>query len=345
MFQQPVARPRSFLLVPRPYTPAPWLTNPHLHTVWGRLFRRVDRLPLLREQWETPDDDTIDVLRIPGIDAEAPGFLLLHGLEGSESSHYVSGILSAARSRGWQANLLIFRTCNGSLNRQPRSYHSGETADLDVVVRRLLAERPRAPLVLAGVSLGGNVLLKWLGEQGEHVDLRVKAATAVSVPYDLARSSRHIDHGVSRVYSRRFLRSLRTKALAKIDRHPGIADPDRVRAARTLWAFDDAFTGPVHGFAGADDYYARSSSIHFLGAIRVPTLLLSARDDPFHPPGLLSDVEEIARDNPALHIEFVDRGGHVGFVEGAVPWNTSSYGERRPVEFAESTLGMSRSSP
>ena len=331
--------------MPRPYTPAPWLTSAHLHTVWGRLFRRIERPPFLREHWETPDDDTIDVLRIPAADANAPTFLLLHGLEGSENSHYVGGMMSAAGSRGWQANLLIFRTCNGSLNRQPRSYHSGETADLDAVVRRLLAERPGAPLVLAGISLGGNVLLKWLGEQADRIDERIKAASAVSVPFDLARSSRHIDHGVSRVYSRRFLRSLRSKALAKVDRHPGIADAGRIKAARTLWAFDDAFTGPVHGFAGADDYYARSSSIRFLGAIRVPTLLLSARDDPFHPPGLLSDVEEIARANPALQVEFVDRGGHVGFVEGVVPWDTSSYGERRPVEFAETVLAMSRSAP
>lgn len=331
--------------MPRPYTPAPWLTNPHLHTVWGRLFRRVERLSFVREHWETPDDDTIDVLRIPATDAEAPTFLFLHGLEGSENSHYVGGTMSAAHSHGWQPNLLIFRTCNGSLNRQARSYHSGETADLDLVVRRLLAERPRAPLVLAGVSLGGNVLLKWLGEQGDRIDTRVKAASAVSVPFDLARSSRHIDQGVSRVYSRRFLRSLRSKALAKIERHPGIADPDRIRAAQTLWEFDDAFTGPVHGFAGADDYYARSSSIRFLGAIRVPTLLLSARDDPFHPPGLLGEVEEIAGKNPALDVEFVDRGGHVGFVEGAVPWNTSSYCERRPVEFGEGVLAMSRSAP
>jgi hypothetical protein len=211
------------------------------------------------------------------------------------------------------------------------------------VVRRLLEERPQAPLVLAGVSLGGNVLLKWLGEQGTTIDPRVKAAAAVSVPFDLAGSSRHIDQGLSRIYSRRFLRSLKVKALAKIVRHPGIADPRAVASASTLWDFDDAFTGPVHGFAGAEDYYARSSSIHFLSSIRVPTLLLSARDDPFHPPGLLDEVEQIARRNASLEVEFVERGGHVGFIEGTTPWTVSSYAERRTVEFANSVLAMSRS--
>lgn len=327
----------------RPYRPARWLSNPHLLTVWGRLFRRAVRMPFARERWETPDDDALDVLRLPAASEQAPTFLLLHGLEGSENSHYVSGTIGEARARGWQANLLVFRTCNGAMNRQPRSYHSGETSDLDFVVRRLLDERPGAPLVLAGVSLGGNVLLKWLGEQGAAIDPRVRAATAVSVPFDLARSSRHIDQGVSRIYSRRFLRSLKIKALAKIARHPGIADPRAVATAPTLWDFDNVFTGPVHGFAGADDYYARSSSIHFLSTIRIPTLLLSARDDPFHPGGLLHEVEQIARDNPFLEVEFVERGGHVGFIEGPTPWSASSYAERRAVEFGDSVLAMSRS--
>ena len=327
----------------RPYAPSPWLSNPHLHTVWGRLFRRVVPVSFVREGWATPDDDTVDVLRTPASHSDSPTFLLLHGLEGSENSHYVAGTIGESSARGWQSNLLVFRTCNGTMNRQLRGYHSGETSDLDMVVRRLLAERPAAPLILAGVSLGGNVLLKWLGEQGGNIDSRVKAATAVSVPYDLARSSRHIDQGVSRVYSRRFLRSLKIKALAKIARHPGIADPDVIAGVRTLWDFDNVFTGPVHGFAGAEDYYSRSSSINFLAAIRVPTLLLSARDDPFHPTGLLDEVEAIARGNPALHTEFVARGGHVGFVEGTTPWRTSSYSERRAVEFAESVLAMSRS--
>ena len=329
--------------MPRPYQPAPWLTNAHLHTVWGRLFRRRPALPYRRERWETPDDDFVDVLRLPPARPGSPTFLLLHGLEGSMRSHYIGGTLQHAWRRGWQANLMFFRTCGGEMNRQRRSYHSGETTDLEFVVRRLRAERPAAPLVLAGVSLGGNVVLKWLGEQGERARDDVAAASAVSVPFDLARSCRHIDAGAGRFYSRRFLRTLRRKALAKITLYPGLADPERVRRASTLWEFDDAFTSVVHGFSDAADYYARSSSLGYLQAIRVPTLLLSARDDPFHPPEILDEVLEVARENRHLHPEFVPRGGHVGFIEGSTPWDTTSYCERRAVEFADGFEPMSRS--
>ncbi|MBC7897458.1 MAG: alpha/beta fold hydrolase [Cytophagaceae bacterium] len=325
----------------RPYRPAPWLSNPHLHTVWGRLFRRPPRLPWRQERWDTPDDDFVDLLRLDASDPTAPTFLLLHGLEGSHRSHYIGATLENAWSRGWQANLLFFRSCSGETNRQARSYHSGDTADVDHVIRRLIAERPGASLVLAGVSLGGNVLLKWLGEQGEAAQGIVAAATATSVPFDLARSCDHIDRTAT-FYSRRFLRTLRRKALDKVARHPGIADPGAISRATTLWAFDDAFTSVVHGFADAADYYARSSSMAYLASVRVPTLLLSARDDPFHPPEVLADVAKIAAGNPWLRTEFVPVGGHVGFVEGAVPWATSSYSDRRAVEFAAEFLPMSR---
>jgi predicted alpha/beta-fold hydrolase len=264
--------------------------------------------------------------------------VLLHGLEGSIRSHYTAGTLAEAQRRGWQANLLLFRGCNGTLNRAARSYHSGETTDLDFVVRQLHTERPSAPLVLAGVSLGANVLLKWLGEQGDAVTGLVAAATAVSTPFDLARSSAHIDAGFSRVYAWNFLTSLKAKALEKIRQHPGLADPARVEAARSLWTFDDAFTSVAHGFRDAADYYRRSSSIHYLAAIRVPTLLLSSRDDPFHPPQVLDDVARIAAGNPALHLEFTARGGHVGFVEGATPRRARYYAERRIAEFASAEL-------
>lgn len=370
-----------------PYRPAPWLPNPHLATMWGKFFRRVAPVTARMERWDTPDGDFVDLVRTEGEEG-APTFLFLHGLEGSVRSHYAAGTLAEAARRGWQANLLIFRTCGDTLNRAPRSYHSGETTDLDFVARRLRRERPGAPLLVAGVSLGGNVVLKWLGElgnaaltrrlagdgdgdatgtaagdaaanatgnaagnavrtaadsspRGERLPpaasapppLDVTAAVAVSVPFDLARSCAHIEHGFARVYGWNFLRSLRRKALAKIAQHPGIADPDRVRRARTLWEFDDAFTSVVHGFRDAADYYLHSSSIRYLEHIRVPTLLLSARDDPFHPAGVLDDVRRIATSNPALALEFTDRGGHVGFVEGAVPWRTANYAERRIGDF------------
>ncbi len=322
-----------------PYRPAWWLANPHLSTVWGKFFQKTKSPPPTRfERWDTPDGDFIDLMRTPG-DASSPTFLMLHGLEGSPRSHYASGTMSEAARRGWQANLLIFRTCNGTMNRAPRSYHSGETGDLDFVVRRLLAERPLAPLVLGGVSLGGNVLLKWLGEQGDSLRGLVAGATAVSVPFDLARSCAQMEIGFSRVYGWNFLRTLKRKALDKIAQHPDIADANRVIAAKTLWEFDDAFTSVAHGFRDAAEYYSRSSSLRFLDRIRIPTLLLSARDDPFHPREVLDDVARIARDNVSLHLEFTSRGGHVGFVEGPHPRRTACYAERRMVEFGESYLG------
>jgi uncharacterized protein len=323
-----------------PYRPAPWLTNRHLHTVWGRVVRRLPALPLRRERWTTPDDDFVDILRTNAASPESPTFLLLHGLESSLRSHYILPILKLAAARGWQANLLFFRGCGGEPNRQPRSYHSGETTDVALVVERLRNERPDAPVILAGVSLGGNVLLKYLGEHGESLEGIVAAATAISVPYDLARSCQHIDEHAS-FYSRWFLKDLRPKALAKIERFPGLADPEAIRRSNSMWSFDDAYTSVVHGFADAADYYRQSSAIHYLEGIRVPTLLLSALDDPFHPPEVLHDAAAIARRNPALISEFVDVGGHVGFVEGAVPWSTSSYCERRAIEFGLSQLNAS----
>lgn len=320
-----------------PYRPAPWLSNRHLHTVWGRLARRLPAVPHRRERWTTPDDDFLDLIRVDAVDPAAPTFLLLHGLEGSIRSHYLLPTLALARERGWQANALFFRGCSGEPNRRPRSYHSGETTDLAYVVARLKAERPTAPVVLAGVSLGGNVLLKFLGEQGNALSGVVAAATAVSVPFDLARSCAHIDATAS-FYSNRFLSTLRLKALDKVRQFPGLADPAAIRRASSLWTFDDAYTSVVHGFRDAADYYHQSSSIRFLEGIRVPTLLLSSHDDPFHPPEVLHDVGHLASRNPFITTEFVEIGGHVGFVEGAFPWRTSSYSERRAVEFGASQV-------
>jgi predicted alpha/beta-fold hydrolase len=255
---------------------------------------------------------------------------MLHGLEGAPRSHYARGLFLEAARRGWAADLLVFRGCGTEPNRAPRFYHSGETGDLDAVARRLLAEDADAPFMFAGVSLGGNVLLKWLGEHGEASPERVVAAAAVSVPFDLARASRHIDRGFSRVYQHHFLRSLRRKALAKLDRYPNLVSRERVERARTLFDFDDAVTAPVHGF---DDYYARSSSIRFLSRIRVPTLLLSASDDPFLPAEVLDDVRALARSNPRISVEFPALGGHVGFVSGQNPLRPFYYAEWRVAEF------------
>jgi len=325
----------------RTYYPAWWLPGPHARTIWGRFFRRTPPLATRTERWDTADGDFVDLVRLPASPA-SPRLLILHGLEGAPRSHYARGLFLEAARRGWAADLLVFRGCSGEPNRTPRFYHSGETGDLDAVARRLLADDPGSPLVLAGVSLGGNVLLKWLGELAESVPDRVVAAAAVSVPFDLARASRHIDRGFSRVYQHHFLKSLRRKALAKLERYPKLVSRASIEAARTLYEFDDVVTAPVHGFASADDYYSRSSSIRFLTRIRIPTLLLSAFDDPFLPAEVLESVVGIATTNPRLETDFPRIGGHVGFVSGANPWRPFYYAEWRVTEFLDRALAALR---
>jgi len=330
---------------PPPFRPAWWARGPHLQTIYGKFFRRLAPAPTRVERWDTPDGDFVDVVRLdpgPGRESELgppeerPRLLLLHGLEGGVRSHYAQGLFGEARRLGWGMDLMLHRSCGPEPNRLRRFYHSGETGDLALVLDRLGAERPRAPIGLCGVSLGGNVLLKFLGERGERVPAAVRGAVAISVPYDLARGSRHINRGFARVYETHFLQSLRRKVEAKRARFPDLVEPERLRRVRTLWDFDDVVTAPVHGFRDAEDYYARSSSLRYLDGVRVPTLLLSAVDDPFLPPEVLDEVRAAARDNPALQLEFSPRGGHVGFVGGRVPWRPEYHAERRTVAFLAS---------
>ena len=324
-------------MVAHTYSPSWWLPGAHARTIWGRFFRRTPPLNTRIERWETEDDDFLDLVRLaapPG----RPHLVMLHGLEGAPRSHYARGLFLQAAQRGWSADLLLFRGCGAELNRAPRFYHSGETSDISVVARRLMHADPDAPFVFAGVSLGGNVLLKWLGEMGDATPSRIVGAAAVSVPFDLARASRHIDQGFSRVYQSHFLRSLRRKAIQKLERYPQLLSRERVEASRTLWDFDDVVTAPVHGFADANDYYSRSSSIRFIDRIQVPTLLLSAADDPFLPASVLDDVRTIAASNANLTIEFPDAGGHVGFVSGRNPFRPFYYAEWRVSEFLEQVI-------
>jgi len=284
------------------------------------------------ERWDTPDGDFIEVHRLQA-DHRAPRTLLLHGLEGTVRSHYAQGLLNEAARRGWGADLLIFRSCGPEMNRTRRFYHSGETTDTAFVLERISREFPDAPLALAGVSLGGNVLLKFLGERGKDLPPQLTAAAAISVPFDLSRSSRRINRGLSRLYQRFFVGSLRRKAQEKAKLFPDLAPVSQIAALRTLEDFDNLITGPLHGFQDAQDYYERSSSLPWLRHIRLDTLLLSAVDDPMLPPEVLDEVREVARKNPALHLEFVEHGGHAGFIAGSVPWRPVYYAEHRVGDF------------
>ena len=319
------------------YRPAWWIPGGHLRTLWGRFLRRRPRIATRQERWATSDGDFLDLVRLDA-PPDRPRLIILHGLEGSARSHYAVGLMAHAHQRRWAADVMVFRSCGEQPNRLLRSYHSGATGDLAFVVQRLVSAEPDRPLLIAGVSLGGNVLLKWLGECGDAVPRQVVAAAAVSVPFDLARGSRRIGRGFSRVYQAYFLRTLRRKAVAKQRRFPDELDPHAIARARTLWAFDDVVTAPVHRFRDARDYYEQSSSLRWMAGIRVPTLLLSARDDPFLPADVLDEVAAIARRNPALHTEFVNKGGHVGFIAGTIPWHPTYYAEQRVTGFLQEQL-------
>jgi len=296
--------------------------------------RRQHLGAVTRERFETPDGDFVDVDWLPGR-PDAPLLLVLHGLEGTARSHYIGGLFEQAAARGWRAGVLYFRSCSGEMNRLPRFYHSGDTGDLDHVLRAVTEREPGARVGVVGVSIGGNVLLKWLGEQGDAAPEVLAGAVAISVPFDLAACARRMDQGLQKVlYTASFMRSFREKTRAKARAHPGFVDVQAALRARTFAAYDRAVTAPLHGFADEVDYWRRASSGPYLARIRRPTLLISALDDPFIPVSSLPDPRALP---PAVRAEFVPIGGHVGFVEG-LPWRASSWAERRAVEFLGSAL-------
>jgi len=225
-------------------------------------------------------------------------------------------LMDHVRRRGWRGSVMIFRGLSGEMNRLPRAYHSGDSDEVDWVLRRLAPRAGGAPLYAAGVSLGGNALAKWLGERGAGAATVVTRAAAVSAPLDLMIAGHKLGRGLSRLYGRHFLASLRRGALAKHERFPGIFDPDAVRRAKSLYEFDNVVTAPLHGFRDTEDYWTRASSKPWLKDIVVPTLILNARDDPFLPESALPQEREVSS---AVKLEFPSRGGHVGFVTGPFP--------------------------
>lgn len=321
-----------------------WLRGAHGQTVWGRITRPRRLVAMRREVLTTPDDDdlVLDHLVHPGGAAvgQEMHFVLLHGLEGSSYSVYMQGLFSVIARHGAHATALNFRSCARDPergmrwlpNRRPRLYHSGETTDLDFLLRTLRRRHPERRFVAFGASLGGNVLLKWLGEH--HSERLIEAAATLSVPYDLEAGARHLERGLGRLYAASFLRSLRMKAQSVADRFPettAVLDLRRIGRARTFVEFDDAATAPLHGFQGSDDYYSRSSSIGFVGKIAVPTLCLSSYDDPFLPASVLPAVR--AAISSSVHLQLTDGGGHVGFVSGRLPWRTSYWAEELVVRW------------
>jgi len=313
---------------PRPYHPPWWYRGRHLQTIWGPVFRRPRHPPLRRERWPTPDGDFLD-LDWAGTGV-GPVVVVLHGLEGSSRSHYAGGLLAEAVADGWRAVVLHFRSCSGELNRVPRLYHAGETSDLDWVVGRLVEREPATPLGLIGVSLGGNVALKWLGEWGDRVPDQVRGAVAISTPFDLAACAEVLDRGVNRrLYAAFFLRTMKAKIRAKAHLYNGRMDLAAALRAWTFELYDRLVTAPLNGFRDERDYWTRASSGPFLERIRRPCLLINALNDPFVPAGSLPG-ERLAG-APWLERAFVDEGGHAGFLEG--PRGGRSWAEREAVRF------------
>ncbi len=299
-----------------------WLPNSHVQTIVPALFARRPAVSYRRERWDTPDGDFIDLDWIThdvhdpdsAPPADAPLFVLFHGLEGSSTSHYALALMAEARERGWHGVVPHFRSCSGPLNLLPRFYHLADSNEVDWVLRRL-RDAHDGPIVAAGVSLGGSVLLRWLGERREDASF-VAAAAAISAPLDVHAGGHALSQGFGRVYTRSFLKTLKLKAQQKLAQYPGLFDVDAMLACRTMYEFDDVVTAPLHGFRNADDYWTRATTRPLLPEITVPTLVLNARNDPFLPGTVLPSRQDVSA---AVELDQPAHGGHVGFMTGPFP--------------------------
>lgn len=305
------------------FKPAWWLRNAHLQTIWPTLCRRpIKNFPLRRERFELPDGDFVD-LDWAG-DGKGPMVLVLHGFEGSIESSYAKGMLRALQMQGWRGVFMHFRGCSGEHNRLPNSYHSGDTRDIATVTHALKKREPHTQIGAIGFSLGGNVLLKWLGETGEKNPLT--GAIAISVPFELNLAANKISQGFSRLYQWYMLRSVQKRLSEKFKVQPPPIPIPPFSKLRTIREFDDKVTAPLHGFTDALEYYTLSSSRQYMRHIHVPTLVLHSKDDPFMSEEVIPHPHEISK---FVQMEITESGGHVGFVTGNFPWRAEYWLERR----------------
>lgn len=300
-----------------PYRPPLWLVGRHLQTIYPAAGMPLPKLSYRREQWETPDGDNIALDWVDGR-ADSPLLVLFHGLEGNSRSHYALRLMAAARQQGWRGVVVHFRGCGGNANRLPRGYHCGDSAEIDWILHRLRGEHT-APLYAVGVSLGGNALLKWLGEQQQSALQVIDKAAAISAPLALPTTGHVLGHGFNKFYARLFLKTLRPKALRMITEHGLAIDSEAIRKVSNLWHYDGLFTAPLHGFKDADDYWQQANSRPYLKSIAVPTLLLNACNDPFLPARDLPRADEVSS---TVVREFPRHGGHAGFVSRRSAKNT-----------------------
>lgn len=291
-----------------------------MQTIWPALYSRrtLNGLPSYRrERWITPDNDFVDADWLNGSAAPgAPLLVLFHGLEGSSRSHYSEAFADYADRSGLAFVVPHFRGCSGEINHGPRAYHSGDFEEIGWILQRL-RQSHSGPIVAVGVSLGGNALLRWAEEMGHSASSIVNSVAAISSPIDLAAGGAAIGRGFNRlVYTRMFLHTMKPKALKKLEQHPGLFSRDALQSARNLYEFDNAFTAPVHGFKNTDDYWKRGSSKSLLHQIRVPALVINARNDPFLPSSCLPEQSEVGA---YVKLWQPEHGGHAGFAQGKIP--------------------------
>jgi predicted alpha/beta-fold hydrolase len=327
-------------IVSSAFTPAWWLKNRHAQTIYSSLpLSRAPRVRLQSEDLELPDGDVtlVDWMADgPGPESGAPILIVLHGLEGSSESTYARMLLKSAADHGWRAAVLHFRDCGDYRNRLPRRYHAGETGDIRYFLDSLRSGGHDGPIVATGFSLGGNVLLKYLGENGMATPL--DAAVAVSVPLNLHDSADALSTGFSNIYQHHLLKRMKTAIRRKFDEYTAAFDWHRAMTAKTFAEFDDAVTAPLHGFRGKDEYYDRCSSCHFLGHIKVPTLIINSLDDPFMTPAAIPSGNDLPE---SVQLEVSTHGGHIGYINGGPPWRPTYYLPGRIVEFLDSHIGDS----
>lgn len=309
-----------------------WLPSGNLQTIWGAKLARRRWGPAprwRRERWTAPDGDFIDVDHAQqDSQPHAPLLVLFHGLEGSSDSAYAVAFADWAREHGLAYAVPHFRGCSGELNLAPRAYHSGDFAEIDWILRRFRAQMPQRPLLAVGISLGGNALMRWAGELGQAATQVADAVASVCSPLDLAAGGHAIGRGFNRqVYTRMFLATMVPKALAKLAQHPGLFDAEALRRARDLYAFDNLFTAPLHGFRDTEDYWKRASAKPLLPLVRVPALALNARNDPFIPAHSLPTPEQVG---PHVTLWQPEHGGHVGFPASAPPWGLPGHVRAMP---------------
>lgn len=300
-----------------PYCAPWWLPGGHLQTIYASAIAARPEINYRRERWELSDGDFIDTDWIDG-EVTAPLVVLFHGLEGSSRSPYALSLMAALQARGWRGVVIHFRGTSGEPNRLPRAYHAGDVAEIDYLLRRAKSHSPDAPMYAVGVSLGANAMLKWLGTQGGDAQRVTEKAVAVSAPLDLAATGHTLGKGFNLIYAQHFLRTLKQKALQKLDVSPDLYAREAVQAVDTIYGFDDLVTASLHGFAGAEDYWTKASSRAGLMQIGIPTLLINARNDPFLPEEFLPGADQVSAQ---VTLEYPETGGHAGFVSGPFPGN------------------------